>query len=162
VKRDLRVQWQLFVAVAAFIALIAVVYWFVSYEVAGTVLLLAFGIATGFAAVILALDVRRTGRGGGLRRRPLDWVLLTRTADDPPFGDEAAGVPSGSFAPLEIGLGIAVAAMGLVFGPWLIPLGLVPIAMGAGVCLREAMAEHRLVRALDADTAPRPGTREKP
>jgi hypothetical protein len=137
---------------AAYGLLIGVVYWFVSYEVAGTVLLLAFGVATGFATVVLLLDVRRTGRGGGLRRRPLDWVALTSTGDDPPFGDEPAGVPVGSVAPLEIGLGLAIASLGLVFGPWLVPLGLVPIVVGASVWIRETMGEHRIARALDSDT----------
>lgn len=131
--------------------LIGVVYWFVSYEVAGTILLLAFALATGFATVVLLLDVRRTGRGGGLRRRPLDWVALTSTSDDAPFGDEPTGVPPGSVAPLEIGLGLAIASLGLVFGPWLVPLGLVPIVVGASVWIREAMGEHRVARALDTD-----------
>ena len=46
VKRDLRVQWQMFLGVAAFIAVIDVVYWFVSYERAGTTMLtLAAGLA---------------------------------------------------------------------------------------------------------------------
>ena len=136
---------------AAYGLLVGVVYWFVSYEVAGTILLLAFAIGTGFATVMLLLDVRRTGRGGGLRRRPVDWVALTQAGDEPPFGDEPSGVPVGSVAPLEIGLGLAIAALGLVFGPWLVPLGLVPIVVGASVWIRETMGEHRIARALDSD-----------
>lgn len=136
---------------AAYGLLIGVVYWFVSYEVAGTVLLLAFGVATGFATIALGLDARRTGRGRGLRRSAVDWFALTNTGDDPPFGDEPTGVPAGSFAPLEIGLGIAVAGLGLVFGPWLVALGFVPVVIGASIWVGESMAEHRLARASDPD-----------
>ena len=35
------------------IILIAIVYWFVSYETAGTVMLLVFGVAMGFVGIIL-------------------------------------------------------------------------------------------------------------
>ena len=147
---------RFFARLAGYGVLIAVVYWFVSYEVAGTVLLVAFGIATGFATLILLRDVRRRRRSDV--RRPLrDWIALTDTADDEPFLDEPAGVPRGSIAPLEFGFGAAVAALGLVFGTWLVALGLVPIVIGASVWIREAMTEHRGVRLADADETAIPG-----
>jgi hypothetical protein len=127
---------------AAYGLLIGVIYWFVAYEVAGTVLLLAFGGAAGFATLLLLLDVRRR-RHGPLPRRPLDWLALTADEEDPPFGDEPATLPAGSGAPLEFGFGLAVAALGLVFGAWLVALGLVPIVVGAATWIRAAMAEHR-------------------
>jgi hypothetical protein len=121
---------------------IAVIYWFISYEVAGSILLLAFGLATAFAAAYLLLDVRRTGRGAALGGRPWQWLGLAPTEDEAPFGDETGRLPGQSIAPLEFGFGAAVAGLGLVFGPWLVALGLVPMVVGGTVWLREAMAEH--------------------
>lgn len=136
---------------------IAIIYWFISYEVAGSVLLLAFGLATGFAAGYLLLDVRRTGRGGALRGRPWHWVGLTSTEDEGPFADETGRLPGQSIAPLEFGFGAAVAGLGLVFGPWLVALGLVPMVVGGTVWLREAMAEHRAVDLADHPAPDREG-----
>jgi hypothetical protein len=123
--------------------LITVVYWFVSYDVVGTVLLLGFGLAAGFATTLLLLDVRKKRRGP-LPRRPSDWIALAADDDDPPFADEPTSVPRGSSAPLEFGFGAALIALGLVFGAWLVALGLVPIVVGASTWLRAAMAEHRI------------------
>jgi hypothetical protein len=128
--------------------LIGVVYWFVAYEVAGTVLLIAFGLATGFATVVLLLDARRK-RHGPLPRRPLDWLALTADEGAPPFADEPGTVPGASSAPLEFGFGLAVAALGLVFGAWLVALGMVPLVIGAASWLRAAMAEHQATTRAD-------------
>lgn len=134
---------------AAYGLLIGVVYWFVAYEVAGTVLLLAFGLAAGFATIVLLLDARRK-RHGPLPRRPLDWLALPNDEEPPPFADEPGAVPLGSSAPLEFGFGLAVAALGLVFGAWLVALGMVPLVIGAAGWLRAAMAEHRATARADA------------
>jgi cytochrome c oxidase subunit IV len=133
---------------AAYGLLIGVIYWFVAYEIAGTVLLLAFGLAAGFATIVLLLDVRRRRRGP-LPRRPADWLGLASDDSDPPFADEPATLPAGSGAPLEFGFGLAVAALGLVFGAWLVALGLVPIVVGATTWVRAAMAEHRAASRAD-------------
>jgi cytochrome c oxidase subunit IV len=133
---------------AAYGLLIGVIYWFVAYEVAGTVLLIAFGLAAGFATIVLLLDVRRRRRGP-LPRRPADWLALTADERDPPFADEPATLPAGSGAPLEFGFGLAVAVLGLVFGAWLIALGMVPIVVGAATWIRAAMAEHRAITRTD-------------
>jgi hypothetical protein len=127
---------------AAYGLLIGVVYWFVAYEVAGTVLLIAFGLATGFATVVFALDARRK-RHGPLPRRPLEWLALSTDEEAPPFADDPGAIPLGSSAPLEFGFGAAVASLGLVFGAWLVALGMVPLVIGAAGWLRDAMAEYR-------------------
>jgi hypothetical protein len=115
---------------AVFALAVATVYWFISYEPAGTTLLGLFGVASAFAAILLARGQRRAG-----------------PATDPqaiaggPFADESGRVPAETFAPLQVGSGLAIAGLGLVFGPWLILAGLLPIALGAVTWLGSAGAE---------------------
>jgi len=115
---------------AAFALVVATVYWFVSYEPAGTTLLGLFGVASAFAAILLARGQRRAA-----------------TATDPeaigggPFADESGRVPTQTFAPLQVGSGLAIAGLGLVFGPWLILAALLPIALGAVTWLGSVGAE---------------------
>ena len=112
--------------------LIALAYWFVSYEVTGTVLLAGFGLATGVGFVLLWRRSRGARRAG-----PIDA--------DRPFSDETGPVPLRSFAPLELGLGIAVVGLGLVFGIWFVIAAAVPVAAGALEWVREARHELDLV-----------------
>jgi hypothetical protein len=103
---------------------VGVVYWFVSYEPAGTVLLIGFGIATGAGFVVL-------WRGSRAAAASAAGTVETSTQPDGPFGDETGAIPLGSLVPLEVGFGIAVIGLGLVFGPWLILAGLIPLLAGA-------------------------------
>jgi hypothetical protein len=108
---------------------IGVAYWFVSYEAAGTVLLIGFGIATGGGFVVLWRGSRRGAAGASVPAS--DPGSDPGASPDGPFGDESGPVPSGSLVPLEVGFGIAVIGLGLVFGPWLILAGVVPFLAGA-------------------------------
>ena len=114
-----------------FALVVAAVYWFVSYEPAGTTLLGLFGVASAFAAIVLARSQRR-----GAGRSPDGDALV-----DGPFADESGRIPSETFAPLQVGFGLAVAGLGLVFGPWLILAALLPIALGGLTWLGSAGAE---------------------
>jgi len=116
---------------AMFALVVAAVYWFVSYEPAGTTLLGLFGVASAFAAIVLARSQRR-----GAGRSPDGDALV-----DGPFADESGRIPSETFAPLQVGFGLAVAGLGLVFGPWLILAALLPIALGGLTWLGSAGAE---------------------
>ena len=58
-RRDLVVQWRVFAGIAAFVGFIAVVYWFASYEQAGTVMLALASALSGFVATFLFLQDRR-------------------------------------------------------------------------------------------------------
>ena len=98
-KPDLRVQWQLFLGVAAFIALLAAVYWFVSYEDAGTTMLaLSCGLALLFGS----------------------WLYLQdrRSAHAPETEEDAPGeyLPASSVWPLGVGVGAALTLNGLILG----------------------------------------------
>jgi hypothetical protein len=118
---------RVFARMSIFGIVVGSVYWFLTYEVAGTALLLGFGLATGLATV--AIWVRT-------RRRPGDAAA---------GGDESAEtLPGPGWAPLIIGLGLGGLALGAAFGPWLTIAGLlIAIAGGASwlsAAVREAAA----------------------
>jgi hypothetical protein len=121
------------IAVYAFV--VAALYWFVSYEPAGTVLLTGFGVATGAAFLVL--------------NRARHDATSADLGPDGPFGDESGPVPVRSIAPLELAFGLAIAALGLAFGIWFVIAGALPIAAGAADWLGSAGKELRL---LDRET----------
>jgi len=114
---------RFFLALSAFGIAIGIVYWFVAYETAGTVLLVGFGVATGL------IGLRLLARAGGA------------SDVDRPFLDERGRLPDETLAPFAVGLGVAVAATGVVFGPAPVVLGLLPLAWGARSWLSAARAE---------------------
>jgi hypothetical protein len=138
--RGLSEEVAFFARSAVFGLAIATIYWFVSYEPAGTTLLGLFGVASAFAAIAL---FRR-------QRRP------TGGPEQGPFADESGRIPSETFAPLQVGFGLALAALGLVFGAWLILAAVLPIALGSLGWLASARAE---LEATERDDAPLIGQR---
>jgi hypothetical protein len=113
-------------------ALIAgTIYWFVSYEVAGTVLLVGFGFATGVAFLVLWRSGRKESQA----------EIHAPNLPDGPFGDESAPIPTRSAAPLALGFGVAVIALAGAFGPWFLIAGAVPFLLGATDWLRSASRE---------------------
>jgi hypothetical protein len=114
-------ETKFFLFLSAFALVIGAIYWFVSYEPAGSVLLLAFGVATGLMGVVL----HRTGRPGV----------------DRPFLDEAGRFPSETPAPLAVGAGIALMSLATIFGPAPLLVGLLPFGWGAWAWLSRARAE---------------------
>jgi hypothetical protein len=110
---------------------IAAIYWFVSYEIAGTILLGGFGLATAAAFLILGRSARKVRAG--------EASDGSGTASEGPFADEGGPVPLSSAAPLSIGLGLAVIALGLAFGIWFVLAGLAPLALGASAWLSTEM-----------------------
>ena len=116
-RRDAQVQWQLFVGVAAFIVLITVVYWFVSYEDAGTTMLaLSAGLALLFGGWLYLQD-----------RRPHPPAAAAH-----PEGEDEHGeyLPTASVWPLAIGVGAALTINGMILGwPYAVP-GAAFLALG--------------------------------
>ena len=123
---------------AAFGIIVGGVYWFVSYEPAGTVLLLGFGVATGVGAILLGANARHRGAAG------------PGSADAGPFLHEPGRIPAPAFAPFHVGAGLGIVALGLAFGPLLVLTGVVIVAIGARYWLEAAMRE--------ADATERPGS----
>jgi uncharacterized membrane protein YfcA len=111
---ELRVQWRIFLGIAAFVAVMAAIYWFVAYEDAGTTLLaLASGLALMFGGYLFVQD-RKAG-----------------PAAVSPEPDEHY-LPQSSLWPLGIGVGVFLAFNGLILGlPWTVP-GVVLVATSVG------------------------------
>jgi uncharacterized membrane protein YfcA len=119
---DLKVQWRIFLGLAAFIAVIGAIYWFVSYEDAGTTLLaLAAGLALMCGGYLFVQD-----------RRPRP---ATPEAHEPQY------LPHESVWPFGIGFGVFLAFNGLILGPaWALP-GAVIVATSLGGFV--AQSRHR-------------------
>ncbi|MFL5755924.1 MAG: hypothetical protein ACJ77N_06445 [Chloroflexota bacterium] len=146
---------------------IAIIYWIVSAELAGTILLLGFGGATALAAVRLGLA--RPGRvAHGTAKTTAAESLGAETGDstgsgegagggtggvDRPFSDESGRLPDDTIAPLSLALGTALSITAVVFGPWLIIAGAIPLVWGAYAWLTAARDELRATEATDAEVA---------
>jgi len=122
VDTQLRVQWRIFLGLAAFIAILGVIYWFVSYEDAGTTLLaLAAGLALLFGGYLFVQDRKRPAADS---HRPAEEYL-----------------PHSSVWPFGIGFGLFLAVNGLILGPaWAVP-GAVLVATSVGGFVRQS--RHR-------------------
>lgn len=120
---------------------VGAIYWFLSYEAAGTVMLIGFGIATGAGFLVL--------RGAPHPRPAAGSADDGSRAPDGPFGDESGPVPTRSAAPLAVGFGVAVVGLAGAFGPWFLLAGAVPLAIGAVDWLRSA--NHELDQRARAD-----------
>jgi hypothetical protein len=149
---------RFFQFVGAFGVAIAAVYWFVSYEPAGSVLLLAFGGASGLVGTALAaasrgrrptVQERRSMSQPGVGRRPDDAtprVIEDSPADamleGRPFLDESGRIPAPTLAPFAVGTGVSIAALSLIFGPAPLLAGAVPLAWGVLAWLHRARSEY--------------------
>ena len=101
---------------------IAIVYWFTSYEDAGSVLLLLAAVLGLWFGAFLWLQ----------QRRP------TPAADADVEGPDAVYLPHASVWPLVIGLGAASIANGLVLGTWVVVPGLAALGLGIGGFVRQS------------------------
>ncbi|MGI8661911.1 MAG: aa3-type cytochrome oxidase subunit IV [Acidimicrobiales bacterium] len=98
-RRDLLVQWRVFLGIAAFIGASAVVYWLASYEEAGTTML---ALASGLAALV----------GGWLLVQDRKAVAQTDEAAE----EDAPYLPTASAWPFVVGIGAALTLNGLILG----------------------------------------------
>lgn len=152
-----------FLFLAVFGLVITTVYWFVSYEAAGTVLLLGYVLATGAVGLRLAIDpgaalVRRrsSARGHDVRENSPDQpdpggegpTAAGTGGIDRPFNDEEGRIPGETLAPFAVGLGVAIASTGAIFGPAPVVVGLLPLLWGAWAWLRGASDELRAMEAV--------------
>jgi hypothetical protein len=134
-----------FARVSFFGLALGAIYWSVSYEIVGTVLLLGFGGATALLAVLLYRDARSRGateRGVRFRWR---WILMGDSGADQPLADEEGRIPDSSLAPLLVGLGVAVMSLSIAFGAWFIAVGAVPALVGLVGWVSSASREFEAV-----------------
>jgi len=123
---------NVFLGAAAFALIIGAIYWFLSYEAAGTMMLLTMAVGLLIATGYVAAARRRT-------RLPADVAGLS-PADE---RSESVGVfASQSAWPALLALGCAVGLTGLIYGWWLALLG----ALGITAALVGLMREDRPAR----------------
>ena len=166
-------ETRFFLFLGGFGLVLAAIYWFLTYEVAGTVLLAGFGLGTGLLGVgllrsrprQLAIAAAGDDRASTDDRTTSATAQATRgeAADlpgggaagvDTPFETPLGRLPGETLAPLALGLGIALAITAVVFGPWLLVAGLLPMAWGAWTWL--AAARDELAATGDRPRARRP------
>ena len=109
----MRTATKVLVASGLFGAVIAVAYWFVAYEPAGTIFLAAMAASLFFAAAFSA----RGARGDvPAEDRPL-------ATPKEAAGEEVGPFPQGSLWPVFLGAGSLLLVVGLVYGIWLLAIG---------------------------------------
>ena len=126
--RSLGPEVTLFARMATFGLVVGGIYWFLTYEVAGTVLLSAFGLASTLAAVAVFVGGRLAGRKTRTER-----VVAASGAVEP--------IPRPGWAPLGIALGLGGVALGAAFGPWLAIAGALVAVRSAKRWLDAAVEE---------------------
>ena len=110
---------RVFAVSAAFFLVVDVVYWFVSYEIAGTMMFGLWCVTLLFASLYLGVAARRGAPDG----------------DDPDLRpEERAGQPIGVFSrgsgwPVVLAAGLTAGLAGLVYGTWLLIPGAVVTAV---------------------------------
>jgi len=134
-----------------------VVYWFLSYEPLGTVALLLLGAGPGFAGLVLLQEQRARG-GTGESRADAMRRLAGIPPQDPPGPKDLAAedlgvLPLPTIWPLAASLVVAMLLTGLIYGLWLVILGLGLLAYAAWGWLAVVNRENRYGR-LQADTPP--------
>lgn len=164
-------ETRFFAFMGVFGLVLAAIYWFLTYEAAGTILLFGFGAGAGLLGIALyrsrpravaeavAGDARRdhTSAGSQLAAGDAGDVAGGGAGGvDTPFETPLGRLPGETLAPLSLGLGVALAITAVVFGPWLLVAGLVPMAWGAWTWYTAARDELRATVATDAVPAPRP------
>ncbi len=128
----MRVQGLIFAGTAVFMVTIGAIYWFTSYEPAGTVMLglcIGLGVIPGVALLWWS------------RRSP---VLPEDRADAVP--DDGAGrigsFPESSAWPIVLAAGAAMTAAGLVFGVWAAIPGMVLVLLAFVGGALESRSQH--------------------
>jgi hypothetical protein len=111
----MRTEAFFYLGIMVVFAALGVVYWFVSYEDAGTVMLAGTALMGVFAGGYLYLQSRRYPPR--LEDRP-DATVAEGAGDVDVF-------PSGTYWPLVLAFGAAMTASGLIFGIWLVLGGLI-------------------------------------
>jgi hypothetical protein len=146
------------VSIFGFVA--GIVYWFLSYEWLGTVALLLLGAGPGFAGLILIQEQRHRG-GTGENRADAMRRLAGIPPQDPPgpkdlAADDLGVLPLPTIWPLAAALGFTVLFTGLIYGLWLVILGLGLLAYATWGWLAAVNRENRYGRIQAETAAPSP------
>jgi Cytochrome c oxidase subunit IV. len=130
-------ELRFFLRTAVYSVLIGVVYWFVSYEVAGSVLLAFVVLATLLFVGVSGAFVREardeilppSGSAGsrvvGSVNRLLGFEEHAGSTNSEPLAAGLEPIPTGSIWPFIAGLAALLLLLGLIYGPWLLLPGVV-------------------------------------
>ncbi len=141
----MKFEWKLIVGASLFLGVVYGLYWFTSYEDAGSVMLLFGGCAYLMLGAFLLLQWRRRHN----HLRPEDDPQATQEAGEGSIGF----FPSASMWPAGIGLGAIFMGLGLVWGTWYFLIGL-PLVLGAIIGFSvEAEAGIDAVEEVEAEAA---------
>jgi hypothetical protein len=126
------VQALVFVGTGSFLAVIGAIYWFTSYEPAGTVLLV-LGLGLGVIP------------GAFLLYRTASTPVLAEDRDDADPADGAGSLgtfPASSVWPVVFAGGAALTGIGLVFGAWAALPGLLTVTIAFVGATLESRGTH--------------------
>jgi len=126
----MRVAVRILLGTAAFGLVVGAIYWFISYEAAGTTLLLGLGIAPLILAVYAARDRR------GQAALPED---LPDARPEQAAGEDVGSFPAESVWPIALAGASVLVLGGIVYGPALLVIGL----LGGTVAVMGLMRESR-------------------
>ena len=108
-------QFKFLLGAGGFAVVVAIVYWYLSYETAGFGMLMFMGLATAFIGGYILL------RAGRERR------VYTEDDDEanhaPQAGVHVGWFSGGSVWPLVMGIGTAIALQGFIFSAWMFLFG---------------------------------------
>lgn len=127
-------EYRFFLRSLIYVTVAGVVYWFVSYETAGTVLLVGLVLAivafVGVARLMGGTSIPVEGGGGPFAtiNRLIGFADPPETS--PPLEGGPELIPLSSSAPIVTAAGATLIGLGLVFGWWLIVPGAIVGAMG--------------------------------
>jgi hypothetical protein len=132
----MRTEIRVVLFAAAFVLGLAAVYWFTSYEDAGTTMLALAGVAYAMLCGFLYLQARRLRPGD----RPED---AAEPADPAVRGDIEVGYfPAASVWPAALAMGAVLTALGMVFGYWFLVIAAIVFVGGIIGYAVEAQAPH--------------------
>lgn len=138
---------RFFLRVALYSAVVALAYWLVSGDPAGTVLLGAIAVAGAFLVTTLLAGTAPAPRPTGVRGHVTTRVnRIIGLAEDRdlvhryPFAGGPQQIPSASLWPVAGGVAALLGGLGLVYGPWLLLPG---IAVGIGAAIGWIAQETR-------------------
>jgi hypothetical protein len=121
---------RVFAISAAFFVVVGIVYWFVSYEPAGTLMFCLWSVAFLFGSLFLRVaGARGAVAADDPRLRPQDAA-----------GDWVGAFPAGSPWPIVLALGLTCVLAGLLYGIWLVIPGVLVTVVALLGLMRESAA----------------------
>lgn len=122
-------ELRFFLRLGLFAALVATIYWFVSYEVAGTILLAGLVFASGLFVVTVGRSIRSkrndhtqeagsTKKVGGAMKRFVGFEEDSEPASSAPLALAEEPVARSSAWPILTAIAALLIGLGLLWGAW--------------------------------------------